>query len=147
MKTFEKNQNTQDKNPTNQPVSTNQPTPTNQPNPTPGSQTQDPAKLPLDPTRRENPVKEPARQQPYVDPDPTSPEKDRTTPYAEGKTHEQRKENSGDIHRTKSDIDTNPTGETKNNPEDVNDPSRKGNNPSTTRNAVESETDRDNQEI
>jgi hypothetical protein len=143
MKTFEKNQNPQDNNPTNQPNQTNQPTPTKQPDQTPGSQIQDPTKRPLDPAKKESPVKEPGKQQPYVDPDPTSPEKNRTDPYAGDKTRQERKENSGDIRRNESDIDTNPTGETKQNPQDV----TKGNQSNNPRKSEESDIDHEDHEI
>lgn len=104
MKTVENNQNpqhNQDKKATNQPGTT------------PGSHIQDPTKR-NDPARRENPVQEPNKQQPHVDPDSTSPEKQRTDPYATDKGHSQKTEKETGNDRNDSGINKTPTGKTTN---------------------------------
>jgi hypothetical protein len=126
MKTFEKNQNPQE----------NQNQDKKQTNQTPGSQINNPDKRPLDPTKREEPVKEPGKQQPYVDPDPTSPEKTRNDPYAGSKETTPKKESHVDTDdENELNIDTNPTGKTKDASINANDSSYKNSQSNTERNA------------
>jgi hypothetical protein len=139
MKTFEKNQNpeNQDKNKTNQ---TNQ----NQfdKSRTPESSL-DPQKRPIDPSKQ--PVKEPGKQQPQIEPDSTSPEKHRNDPVALNKGDRNEKaENDADIRSNDSSIDTNPAGKTKD--ASVNRNDHKGTQPDTDRNKHTGDISRDNQQ-